>query len=51
MKTFTLKELQSLKSLLTFHDDDWDTIKEIYGFDIEPLFNKICDLEWNEINK
>lgn len=50
MQTFTLEELQSLKSLIQFHDD-WDKIKEIYGFDIEPLFNKICNLEWNALNK
>ena len=36
-------DIQALLSLIEFHDD-WDEVKDIWGFDIEPLFNKLNDM-------
>jgi len=43
MQTLTPDDIQNLLTLIDFHDD-WDEVKEIWGFDIEPLFNKLNDM-------
>jgi hypothetical protein len=41
--TLTPDDIQNLLTLIDFHDD-WDEVKEVWGFDIEPLHNKLCDM-------
>jgi len=36
----TFEELNSIRTLIEFHDD-WDECKEIWGFDLETLYNKV----------
>ena len=41
--SLTVDDIQNLLTLIDFHDD-WDEVKDIWGFDIEPLFNKLNDM-------
>jgi Na+/phosphate symporter len=41
--SLTSDDIQNLLTLIDFHDD-WDEVKDIWGFDIEPLFNKLNDM-------
>jgi hypothetical protein len=42
---FSPDELLSILSLIDFHDvEDYETIQENWGFDIETLRDKVCDL-------
>ena len=41
--TLTPNDIQNLLTLIDFHDD-WDEVKEVWGFDIEPLHNNLCDM-------
>ena len=41
--SLTVDDIQNLLTLINFHDD-WDEVKDIWGFDIEPLFNKLNDM-------
>jgi hypothetical protein len=43
MQTLTKDDIQNILTLIDFHDD-WDEVKEVWGFDIEPLFDKLNDL-------
>ena len=43
MTTLTSDDIQNLLTLIDFHDD-WDEVKEVWGFDIEPLFDKLHDM-------
>ena len=38
--TLTVDDIQNLLTLIDFHDD-WDEVKDVWGFDIEPLFDKL----------
>jgi hypothetical protein len=38
--TLNETDLQNLLTLIDFHDD-YDEVKEVWGFDIEPLREKI----------
>lgn len=40
---FTFEELDSIRTLIEFHDD-WDECKEIWGFDLETLHDKVTSL-------
>ncbi len=40
--TLTPDDLENILTLIDFHDDD--DVKEVWGFDIEPLRDKILDL-------
>ena len=43
--TLTVDDLDNLLSLIDFHEpEDYDTIKENWGFDVEVLRDKICDM-------
>ena len=43
--TLTVDDLDNLLSLIDFHEpEDYDTIKETWGFDVEVLRDKICDM-------
>ena len=44
--TFTPEELDNILTLIDFHDD-FEEVKEIWGFDIETLRNKVSDLLTN----
>jgi hypothetical protein len=44
--TFTPEELDNILTLIDFHDD-YEEVKEIWGFDIETLRNKVSDLLTN----
>ena len=39
----TNTDIQNILTLIDFHDD-WDEVKEVWGFDIEPLHAKLCDM-------
>ena len=41
--SLTVDDIQNLLTLIDFHDD-WDEVKDVWGFDIEPLFNKLNDM-------
>jgi hypothetical protein len=41
--TLTVDDIQNLLTLIDFHDD-WDAVKDAWGFDIEPLFDKLHDM-------
>ena len=43
---FTPEELDNILTLIDFHDD-FEEVKEIWGFDIETLRNKVSDLLTN----
>jgi hypothetical protein len=43
MQTLTKDDIQNILTLIDFHDD-WDEVKEVWGFDIEPLLDKLNDL-------
>jgi len=43
--TLTVDDLDNLLTLMDIHDpEDYDVIKETYGFDLEVLRDKICDM-------
>ena len=43
--TLTVDDLENLLTLIDFHGpEDYDTIKETWGFDVEVLRDKICDM-------
>ena len=44
--TFTPEDLDNILTLIDFHDD-FEEVKEIWGFDIETLRNKVSDLLTN----
>ena len=48
--TFTPEELDNILTLIDFHDD-FEEVKEIWGFDIETLRNKVSDLLTNSNSK
>jgi hypothetical protein len=39
----TANDIQNILTLIDFHDD-WDEVKEVWGVDLEPLHNKLCDM-------
>jgi hypothetical protein len=41
--SLTSDDIQNILTLIDFHDD-WDEVKDVWGFDIEPLFNKLNDM-------
>ena len=41
--SLTVDDIQNILTLIDFHDD-WDEVKDVWGFDIEPLFNKLNDM-------
>jgi hypothetical protein len=41
--TLTPDDLENILTLIDFHDD-YEEVKEVWGFDIEPLRDKILDL-------
>ena len=47
---FTPEELDNILTLIDFHDD-FEEVKEIWGFDIETLRNKVSDLLTNSNSK
>jgi hypothetical protein len=45
MKTLSQDDLNNILSLIDFHDvEDYEMIQENWGFDIETLRDKVCDL-------
>jgi hypothetical protein len=38
--TLTVDDIQNILTLIDFHDN-WDEVKDAWGFDIEPLFDKL----------
>ena len=42
----TNTDIQNILTLIDFHDD-WDEVKEVWGFDLEPLHNKLCGMLTN----
>ena len=42
----TTNDIQNILTLIDFHDD-FEEVKEIWGFDIETLRNKVSDLLTN----
>ena len=42
----TANDIQNILTLIDFHDD-FEEVKEIWGFDIETLRNKVSDLLTN----
>ena len=43
MTSLTSDDIQNLLTLIDFHDD-WDEVKDVWGFDIEPLFDKLHNM-------
>jgi len=43
--TLTVDDLDNLLTLMDIHDPEYyDVIQETYGFDVEVLRDKICDM-------
>ena len=41
--SLTVDDIQNLLTLINFHDD-WYEVKDTWGFDIEPLFDKLNEM-------
>jgi len=37
---FNQEDLQNILTLINFHDD-WDEVKDVWGFDMNSLFGKV----------